>query len=102
MAPRNNNTTVPGSIATTDETDKFWDGSVLTRTSWTTQLPKTLPHDNPNHRTIAEEGWIVEKGIALTQSPSHSYHLSVNNVKRLTFMNPCPADGFTKIDATQR
>ena len=90
----------PDSIATQDEGNKFWDGSVLKRSQWLTQLPRTLARDDPNFRTLWEESYVVEKHVAITQSARHSFHLSCNNVAKCTLFKPCPSNTFTKFDAS--
>ena len=72
MAPyKVNNRYTAESIDNTDES-KYWTCLVLDRARWLKQLPKTLAADDPNFRTLWEEGFITEKNIAYTQSPSHS------------------------------
>ena len=97
MAPHKSSTT--DLSATTDE-EKYWNGSVLDRGPWISQLPRTLAADNPNFRTYWEEGYIIEKGkgVSITQSPSHSYHLHIQNVKQRKFSDPCPTKSFSRID----
>ena len=73
---------------------------MLDRARWLKQLPKTLAADDPNFRTLWEEGFITEKNIAYTQSPSHSFHLSSFNVKKHELSNPCHMTTFTKLDTT--
>ena len=94
------NTPQPESTATLDESSKFWDCSVLKRAAWIKQLPKTLASDDANYRTLWEEGFVVEKGIAVTQSVRHSYHLSINNIKRCVLTRPCPTSSFVRFDST--
>ena len=98
MAPyKVNNRNTAESIDNTDES-KYWTCSVLDRARWLKQLPKTLAADDPNFRTLWEECFITEKNIAYTQSPSHSYHLSIFNVKKHELSDPCPMTTFTKLD----
>ena len=100
MAPyKVNNRNTAESIDNTDES-KYWTCSVLDRARWLKQLPKTLAADDPNFRTLWEECFITEKNIAYTQSPSHSYHLSIFNIKKHELSDPCPMTTFTKLDAT--
>ena len=82
----------------TDEESKYWTCSVLERGPWLKQLPKTLAADDPNFRTLWEECFITEKNVAYTQSPSHSYHLSVDNIKKHGLTDPCPLLTFTKLN----
>ena len=89
----------PESIAQQDEANKFWDRSVLKRSSWMAQLPRTLARDDANFRTLWEEGYVVEKHVAITQSATHSFHLSINNVKKQTLWRPCPSNTFVKLDS---
>ena len=81
----------PESI-TQDESDKFWNCSVLKRSAWMSQLARTLARDDPNFRTLWEECYIVEKHVAITQSARHSFHLSINNVQKHTLFKPCPSN----------
>ena len=102
MGRHTSNTKQPESTATLDESSKFWDGSVLKRSAWIKQLTKTLASDDANYRTLWEEQerFVVEKGIAITQSVRHSYHLSCNNIKKCVLTKPCPANSFDRLDAT--
>ena len=63
------------------------------------QLPRQLARDNPNFRSLWEEGYVAEKQVAITQSAAHSYHLSIGNVKKHTLWQPCPLNTFVKLDA---
>ena len=90
----------PESIAQQDEVRKFWDRSVLTRSAWMAQLPRQLARDNPNFRSLWEEGYVAEKQVAITQSAAHSFHLSIGNVKKQTLWQPCPMNTFVKLDAS--
>ena len=100
MGRHTSNTKQPESTATLDESSKFWDGSVLKRAAWIKQLTKTLASDDANYRTLWEEGFVVEKGIAITQSVRHSFHLSINNIKKCVLTRPCPSNAFVRLDAT--
>ena len=100
MAPHKLNNRYPESIATTDETNKFWTCSVLERGPWLKQLPHTLAADDANFRTLWEECFITDKNIAYTQSPQHSYHLSISNIKKHDLTDPCPLLSFEKLDAS--
>ena len=100
MGRHSSNTQQPESTATLDESSKFWDCSVLKRGPWIKQLAKTLASDDANYRTLWEEGFVVEKGIAITQSVRHSYHLSINNIKKCALTQPCPTNSFVRLDAT--
>ena len=73
---------------------------MLKRKSWMIQLPRNLSRDDPNFRTLWEESYVVEKQVAITQSANHSYHLSMNNVKKHSLWQPCPPTTFVKLDAT--
>ena len=59
---------------------------MLTRSAWMAQLPRQLARDNPNFRSLWEEGYVAEKQVAITQSAAHSYHLSIGNVKKQTIV----------------
>ena len=87
----------PDSTDPIDES-KFWNCSVLDRAPWLKQLPKTLAADDPNFRTLWEECFITEKNVAYTQSPSHSFHLSISNLKKHELTKPCPMLTFTKLN----
>ena len=90
----------PAHNITQDESSKFWDCSVLKRSAWLTQLARTLARDDPNFRTLWEESYIVEKHVAITQSARHSFHLSINNVRKHTLFKPCPSNTFTTFDSS--
>ena len=100
MGRHSSNTPQPESTATLDESSKFWDCSVLKRGRWIKQLAKTLAGDDANYRTLWEEGFVVEKGIAITQSVRHSFHLSINNIKKCALTQACPTNGFVRLDST--
>ena len=42
----------------------------------------------------------MEKGIAVTQSVRHSYHLSINSIKKCMLTRPCPTSSFVRLDST--
>ena len=42
----------------------------------------------------------MEKHVAITQSARHSFHLSINNVRKHTLFKPCPSNTFTTFDAS--
>ena len=67
---------------------------MLKRSPWMAQLPKTLARDDPNCRTLWEESYVVEKQVAITQSANHSFHLSMNNVKKHFNLAAMPLDDF--------
>ena len=94
MGRHTSNTKQPESTATLDESSKFWDGSVLKRAAWIKQLTKTLASDDANYRTLWEEGFVVEKGIAITQSVRHSYHLSMQQHQEVRAHEAVPRERF--------
>ena len=73
---------------------------MLERAPWLKQLPKTLAADDANFRTLWEECFITDKNIAYTQSPQHSYNLSINNIKKHDLTDPCPMLSYTKLDTS--
>ena len=66
--------------------------------------PKLGKSKNENTLRYSASGWeesyVVEKHVAITQSAVHSYHLSINNVKKHTLWRPCPSKTFAKLDST--
>ena len=72
-----------------------WDGSPLTKHAWYAELPERLR----KYRTFWERGYLATSKGAFTVSPNHSYHLSINNVKKHTFAEPNPLGDFVKAAA---
>ena len=69
-----------------------WDGSPLTKLKWYDELPDRFR----KYRSLWERGVMVHKGVTITASPAHSYHIVVNNIKEGTFKTPNVLNGFTK------
>ena len=73
-----------------------WDGSPLTKQKWYDELPDRFR----KYRTLWERGVMVHKGVTITSSPAHSYHITVNNIKEGTFKEPNALNTLAKKDAT--
>ena len=71
MAPHKLNNRYPESIATTDESSKFRNCSVLEQATWLKQLPKTLAADDVNFRTLWEECSTRPPRTRTSPTPNH-------------------------------
>ena len=71
-------------IDSPDSTWTDWDGSPLSKHAWYAELPERLR----KYRTFWERGYVATSKHNITASPEHSFHLSVNNVKKHTFDKP--------------
>ena len=74
-----------------------WDGSPLTKQAWYNALPLRLR----KYRTLIERGYMVHGKTIVTSSPSHSYHLSINNIEEGSFAKPNPLKSFRLEDPSE-
>jgi hypothetical protein len=81
-----------------DSSQINWDGAPLTKQAWLTSLPDMLA--DKGHRTLWERGFTVYRNQCITTSPSHSYHLLIDNIKECTFESPMPTDAIILVDDT--
>ena len=81
-----------------DSSQINWDGAPLTKQAWLTSLPDMLA--DKGHRTLWERGFTVYRNQCITTSPSHSYHLLIDNIKECTFESPMPTDMIILVDDT--
>ena len=79
------------------EVDVHWDGSPLTKQAWYDDLPRQVR----KHRPLWERGFVSQRGVIYTSSPTHSYHISINNIETCTFAKPCPLRSFRLEDPSE-